>query len=222
VVEGVLTVGETPLERVVECGVIAIVRLRFAASLSEVANAIRSGGIDVIEVSLTTPEALDMLREGVRELGDDVLFGAGTVLDAETARAAILAGARFIVTPTLAKETIAICKRYGVVSIPGALSPTEILTAWESGADLVKVFPATVGGPQYIRDVLAPLPQVKLVPTGGIELANAAAFIRAGATALGVSSSLVDPEAVRCGDFGALTKVAQAFQEAVSAARTHE
>jgi 2-dehydro-3-deoxyphosphogluconate aldolase/(4S)-4-hydroxy-2-oxoglutarate aldolase len=206
-------------QRVTRCGVVAIVRLTSADDLLAVARAVLAGGVDVVEFTMTTPGALDVLRDGTREFGDEILLGAGTVLDPETARAAILAGARFVVSPTLRRETIETCHRYGVLAIPGAFTPTEILTAWEWGADLVKVFPATTGGPRYLRDVLAPLPQVALMPTGGVDLDNTEAFIRAGARAVAVGSNLVDPRALAERDFAQLTKSAAQYRAAVEAGR---
>jgi 2-dehydro-3-deoxyphosphogluconate aldolase/(4S)-4-hydroxy-2-oxoglutarate aldolase len=207
------------LERIVESGVVAVVRLPSSEGLLKVADAIRAGGVVAIEFTMTTPGAIETLTRAAAEMGEDVVLGAGTVLDGTTARAAILAGARFIVAPTLSRDTIETCHRYGVVVIPGAYTPTEILTAWEWGADLVKVFPATGLGPRYLKDVLAPLPQVRLVPTGGVDLETAGPFIQAGAAAIAVGSNLVDPRAVVSGDFAALTDKARAFRAAVDAAR---
>lgn len=207
------------LERIVETGVVAVVRLPSSEGLLKVAEAIRAGGVVAIEFTMTTPGAIETLTRAAAEMGDDVVLGAGTVLDGATARAAILAGARFIVAPTLSRETIETCHRYGVVVIPGAYTPTEILTAWEWGADLVKVFPATGLGPRYLKDVLAPLPQVRLVPTGGVDLDTAGPFIKAGAAAVAVGSNLVDPQAVAAGDFERLTTTARAFRAAVDEAR---
>ncbi|MBI3976610.1 MAG: bifunctional 4-hydroxy-2-oxoglutarate aldolase/2-dehydro-3-deoxy-phosphogluconate aldolase [Chloroflexi bacterium] len=210
---------ERVLETIQTTGIVAIIRLERADELVRVAEALHEGGVRTVEFTLTTPGALDALRETARRLGDAVLLGAGTVLDPESGRAAIFAGAQFIVAPTLNRATVALCRRSGVAVIPGALTPTEILTAWEVGADLVKVFPATTFGPGYLRDVLAPLPQVRLVPTGGVSLANAAEFIRAGAVALGVGSQLVDRRAVAAGRFDEITERARRFVEAVRSAR---
>lgn len=207
------------IQRVLEAGVIAIVRLDSAAQLGQVARAIKAGGADVIEFTMTTPGALDIIASSARGFGDEVLLGAGTVLDAETARAAILAGAKFIVSPTLNAATVELCHRYSVIAVPGTLTPTEILTAWEWGADLVKVFPASIGGPDYIKGVLAPLPQVRLVPTGGVDVDNAADYIRAGAAAVAVGGSLVDKKLVAAGDFGTLTETARKLVAVVRQAR---
>lgn len=203
------------LNHLLRSRIVAIVRLDSAGEILGLGNALKAGGIDVIEFTMTTPGALQMIAEATREFNDDVLLGAGTVLDSETARAAILAGAEFIVTPTLNLGTIELCKRYGKPVIPGAYTPTEILTAWEAGADLVKVFPANTLGPEYIRAVLAPLPQLRLVPTGGVSANNAAGYIKAGASALGVGGKLVDKNAVKRGDWAALTAEAQRLVTAV-------
>lgn len=194
---------------------VAVVRLDSGEQLIQVAEALKAGGISSIEFTATTPGALDAIKTAARHFTGDVMIGAGTILDPETARAAILAGAEFIVAPTLKLETIQMCKRYGKPVIPGALTPTEILTAWEMGADLVKVFPASAGGPEYIKAVLAPLPQVRLAPTGGISSENAGEYIQAGAAALGVGGKLVDKSAVARGDWGFITAEAQRLVKAV-------
>ncbi|MCJ7514033.1 MAG: bifunctional 4-hydroxy-2-oxoglutarate aldolase/2-dehydro-3-deoxy-phosphogluconate aldolase [Anaerolineales bacterium] len=200
-------------------GLIAIVRLDSSAELVQVAKAIAAGGVTVIEFTMTTPGALRTIEESAKELGSEVLIGAGTVLDAETARAAILAGAEFVVAPTLSIDVVEMCHRYDKLVIPGAYTPTEILTAWEHGADFVKVFPAEIGGPAYLKAVRAPLPQVKLIPVGGVSLETAQAFIRAGAVALGVGSNLVDKKAVAQGRFDQLTAAALALSKVVQEAR---
>lgn len=211
--------GSDDVGAILDSGVVAIVRLDSAQHVLAVADALAQGGITVIEFTMTTPGALEVLRQASETMGGKVLLGAGTVLDPETARAAILAGARFIVSPTLSDRVIATCRRYSVVSIPGAYTPTEVLAAWERGADLVKIFPASSLGPQYLRDVLAPLPQVKLVPTGGVTLENAPDFIRAGAAAIAVGSSLVDRASVAAQAYDVLTERARAFRAAVANAR---
>ncbi|MBF8255660.1 MAG: kdgA [Anaerolineales bacterium] len=180
--------------RVIEQGgVVAIVRFDRSEPLVQVARALQAGGVRAIEFTMTTPNALQVIEESVLEFGKDVLLGAGTVLDAETARAAILAGAEFIVAPTLNPAVIEVCRRYSKVVIPGAFTPTEILKAWECGADFVKVFPAEFGGPAYFKAVLAPLPQVKLIPVGGVSLETTGEFIKAGAAAVAVGGNLVRP-----------------------------
>jgi 2-dehydro-3-deoxyphosphogluconate aldolase/(4S)-4-hydroxy-2-oxoglutarate aldolase len=207
------------LRRILDDGVVAVVRLPSGEQLLDVAVAIEAGGLGVIEFTMTTPGAAEAIAAASAAMGDRVVIGAGTVLDGVTARMAINAGARFIVAPTLSRETIEACHRYGAVAIPGAYTPTEILTAWEWGADLVKVFPATSLGPRYFKDVLAPLPQIRLVPTGGVDLETAGSFLAAGAVAVAVGSNLVDPKLVAAGDFDTLTERARGFRAVVDTAR---
>ena len=207
------------LNQISRVGVIAIMRANSSDQLLAAADAIRAGGVNVIEVTMTTPGALDVVREAVQRYGKEVLFGVGTVLDPETARQAILSGAQFIVCPTFKRETVELCKRYSVPVMPGAYTPTEILTAWEAGADMVKVFPADTLGPAFIKAVKAPLPQVKLVPTGGVSLANVADFVRAGVEAVGVGGELVSNALLESRDFAQLTERARRFTEAVQQAR---
>lgn len=213
-----MTSKEKNLERILDHKVIGIIRLDSSAHSLRAAEAISAGGVDAIEFTMTTPNALRIIERSAEAFGNEVLVGAGTVLDPETARSAILRGARFIVSPTLSRGTIEMCHRHGVLAIPGTLTPTEILTAWEWGADLIKVFPARLGGPSYLSDVLAPLPQVRLVPTGGIGPSNAADFIRAGAAAVGVGSALVSREAVTEATFDVLTQRARELVSAVNGA----
>jgi 2-dehydro-3-deoxyphosphogluconate aldolase / (4S)-4-hydroxy-2-oxoglutarate aldolase len=207
------------VQRIMSCGVVAIVRMDDAAGLGQVAQAIKEGGVDVIEFTMTTPGALNIIEKCSAEFGSSVLLGAGTVLDTETARAAILAGARFLVAPTLNTTVIDLAHRYDVAMVPGTFTPTELLTAWEAGADLLKVFPATALGPQYFKDVLAPLPYLRMVPTGGVSLENCADFIKAGAVAVAVGSNLVDKKVVKEARWDALTATARKFVEAVQGAR---
>lgn len=204
------------VDRVERSGIIAIVRLTRSAPLADVAEALADGGIDALEFTIPTPGALRGIEESWARLDGRALVGAGTVLDAATAQAAISAGAAFIVTPTLALDVIAVCRSAGVPVFPGAMTPTEIVTAWQAGAQIVKVFPASALGPDYIRQVRAPLPQVKLMPTGGISAANAGEYLKAGAVALGVGGRLVDPAAVAQGRFGLLTEAARELVTAVS------
>jgi len=169
---------------------------------------------------MTVPGAMPLIETLARRFGDEALIGAGTVLDPETARAAILAGARFVVSPALNLDTIACCRRHGIAVVPGALTPTEVIAAWQAGADLVKVFPAgNLGGPSYIKALKAPLPQVELVPTGGVSLRTAGDFIRAGAAALGVGGDLVDLKALREGRAAEITERARQYLQAVRDAR---
>ena len=200
-------------------GVVAVLRADRPDALVEVAQAIGRGGIGAVEITMTTPGALDVIGECANRLEGEFLLGAGTVLDPETARAAILAGAEYIVTPTMNPDVITLCRRYDKIVIPGALTPTEILTAWECGADIVKVFPASAVGPRYFKDVKGPLPQIDLMPTGGVDLENAGDFIRAGACAIAVGGNLVDRAAVAAGDWQTLTDTARKYVDAVRTAR---
>jgi 2-dehydro-3-deoxyphosphogluconate aldolase/(4S)-4-hydroxy-2-oxoglutarate aldolase len=211
--------AENLVEQIARVGVVAIIRANSSNSLLSAAEAIRDGGMTVIEVTMTTPGALDLVREATTRLGKEIIFGAGTILDPETARLAILAGAQFIVAPTLNLDTIALCKRYSIPVMPGAYTPTEIMTAWEAGADMVKVFPADTLGAKFIKAVKAPLPQVKLFPTGGVNVDNIGDFLRAGASAVGVGGELISQQLLDDKDFEALTERAIHFREAVDRVR---
>jgi 2-dehydro-3-deoxyphosphogluconate aldolase/(4S)-4-hydroxy-2-oxoglutarate aldolase len=199
------------LELVRETGVIAIMRAQSSDQLIAAADAIKAGGVRVIEVTMTTPGALAVVEEAKGRYGQDVLFGAGTVLDAETARAAILAGADFVVAPSLDLDTVALCNRYSIPVMPGCYTPTEMVAAWQAGADMIKLFPASVGGPDLVKAILAPLPQLEIVPVGGVNLHTAADFIRKGAAALGVGSSLVNQKLLDAGDLDELQRRAAAL-----------
>lgn len=207
------------LDLIRQTGVIAIMRARSPDQLIAAADALLAGGVRAIEVTMTTPGAMAVIEEAAGRYGEDVLFGAGTVLDAETARAAILAGAGFVVAPTLDLATVRLCNRYGIPVMPGCYTPTELLAAWQAGADLLKLFPASVGGPALVKAILAPLPQLEIVPVGGVDLDTGGDFIRCGAAALGVGSSLVNQKLLDAGDLGELTRRAAAYIEAVRAAR---
>jgi 2-dehydro-3-deoxyphosphogluconate aldolase/(4S)-4-hydroxy-2-oxoglutarate aldolase len=208
------------LRRIIEIGIIPVVRAQSADEAMRAIEAIKAGGVSVVEITMTVPGALRLIEEVARRYDTDAIVGAGTVLDAETARACILAGARFIVSPALDLQTIACCHRYSIVAMPGAMTPTEVLTAWSAGADLVKVFPASaLGGAAYIKNLKAPLPQIEFVPTGGVSLQTAADFIKAGATALGVGTDLVDTKALRDGNDQLLTERARQFVHIVKEAR---
>ena len=207
------------LQTITDCGVVAIVRVSSAREAVDVCMAIARGGVTPIEVTMTVPGAIDAIKEFKSAVKEEVLIGAGTVLDPETARACILAGADFIVSPTLNLEVIKVCRRYSKIIIPGTFTPTEILTAWEAGADIVKVFPASVGGPGYLKDILGPLPQVKLVPTGGVNLETTPEFIKAGAVAVAAGTSLVNKKAVSEQNWDAITEAARKFVAAVKQAR---
>lgn len=208
------------LKMLIEGGVVPVIRASSSDDAMKIVEAIKEGGINTIEITMTVPNALGVMEAVAKKFKGDVLLGAGTVLDAETARASILAGAEFVVSPCLNEDLIRICKRYAKIVIPGAMTPTEILRAWEMGADIVKVFPAgNLGGPEYIKAIKAPLPQILLNPTGGVNLENAGDFIKAGASVISVGSSLVDKKAVSEGRFEVLTEKAKQFLEEVKRAR---
>ncbi len=208
------------MARIEGAGVIPVVRARSAEEAFAVVEAIRTGGVPILEITMTVPGAVEVIGRLAERYGDEVVLGAGTVLDPETARACILAGARFVVSPSLNLATIEMCRRYSVAVMPGALTPTEVVTAWQAGADAVKVFPCSaVGGASYLKALKAPLPQIDLVPTGGVSQATAAEFIRAGAWALGVGADLVDLKAIRAGTPEKVTEAAKAYIEIVKQAR---
>jgi 2-dehydro-3-deoxyphosphogluconate aldolase/(4S)-4-hydroxy-2-oxoglutarate aldolase len=211
---------EHDLQQVLDCGIVAIVRSSDPGPLVEVVQALADGGATVAEVTLTVPNALEIIREAKRQLGERVLLGAGTVLDTETARAALLAGAEFIVAPGLNVDVVRLCRRYDKLVMPGAFTPTEVLAAWEAGADIVKVFPADVLGPAFFKALRGPLPQVKLMPTGGVDLTTAPEYLKAGAVCLGVGGQLVDPRLLESRDFARLTALARQFVEIVKKHRS--
>jgi len=210
---------DATLQRILECGIVAVVRSESPARLVSVVRALAAGGVVAAEITFTVPDAIEVIRQVRRELSDTVILGAGTVLDTETARAALLAGAEYIVAPTLNLDVIRLCRRYDKVVMPGALTPTEILTAWEAGADIVKVFPADLGGPPYFKAIRGPLPQIRLMPTGGVDLNTAANFLQAGASCLGIGGSLVEPKAVASGDFDRITELASRYRAIVRQCR---
>jgi 2-dehydro-3-deoxyphosphogluconate aldolase/(4S)-4-hydroxy-2-oxoglutarate aldolase len=210
---------EDQLRRVLDCGIVAVVRAPDSEQLVEACRALADGGVTVVEITMTVPDALQVLGRVRAALGDRVLLGAGTILDAETARAALLAGAEYIVAPTVNLDVIRVCQRYGKLVMPGAFTPTEILTAWEAGADVVKVFPADVLGPAFFKAVRAPLPQVRLMPTGGVDLKTAADFLGAGACCLGVGGQLVEPKAVAERNFDRIRDLARQYIDIVRRAR---
>jgi 2-dehydro-3-deoxyphosphogluconate aldolase/(4S)-4-hydroxy-2-oxoglutarate aldolase len=210
----------TITNRISDTGLIPVIRAESSDIAMRAIDAIREGGISVLEITMTVPGAIRIIEEVARRFGADAIVGAGTVLDSETARACMLAGAQFIVSPALDLEMISCCRRYSIPVMPGAMTPTEVVTAWKAGADFVKVFPANaVGGPSYIKALKAPLPQIQLVPTGGVSLKTAADFIKAGAAALGVGTDLVDTSAIRAGDAKLITGRARQFIEIVNSAR---
>lgn len=208
------------IKQIKDIGVVPVVRATSADEAMRAIDAIREGGVSVLEITMTVPGAVGVIEQCAKAYGKDALVGAGTVLDAETARACILSGAQFVVSPALNVETIACCRRYGIAVMPGALTPTEVVTAWTAGADFVKVFPAgALGGASYLKALKAPLPQIELIPTGGVSLKTAADFIKAGASALGVGADLVDLKAIRDGQANIITERARQYVEIVREAR---
>ena len=207
------------MEKIENSGIVAIIRNDTNHDLIQVVDAIHSGGIDVVEITMTTPGALDAVGSVTKRYGSNLLIGVGSVLDTETARMAILSGAEFIVSPITKPDVIELCNRYGKVVMPGAFTPTEILRAWELGADYVKVFPADIVGAPYIKAVKAPLPQISIIPTGGIGLNNAAEFINSGSAALGVGSTLVSKQTIAQKQFKKLTEISQKLVAAVKKAK---
>lgn len=213
---------EKNLKAILESGVIAVVRVKDATLAINIAKAVAKGGIKAIEITMTVPNALKVIKKVAKELGGRVIIGAGTVLDGKITRATISAGAEFVVGPTLNLELIKVCKKYNKIAIPGAFSPTEIFSAWQKGADIVKVFPAGVAGPEYFKDLRGPLPQIMLLPTGGVNLQNAGDFIKAGAVAIAVGGALVDKKAIAEGRYELITQKAKEFMEVIKRARGEE
>jgi len=209
------------ITQITSTGVIAILRASSSAALIDAAQALKTGGITAIEVTLTTPGALKTIETAREKLGDDILFGAGSVLDPESARMAIMAGANFIVMPNLNTKVIELCHRYSIPVLPGVYTPTEMVTAWEAGAAMLKLFPASVGGPEMIKALKGPLPQIELVPVGGVEINNTASYIRAGAAAVGVGSSLVNDRLLMDQNFTEITIRAQNFVKQVQLGRNN-
>ena len=204
------------LQTIYRAGLVPVLRARSAADALAIAGAVTAGGVPVLEVTMTVPGAIDLIGKLAEQFAERVLLGAGTVLDPETARLCILAGAKFIVSPALNLKTIEMCQRHEIVVIPGALTPTEIVTAWQAGADVVKIFPCSaVGGAKYLVALKAPLPQVKMIPTGGVSLSTATDFLAAGAFALGVGSDLIDNDAIAQGRPQTITENARKYVEIV-------
>jgi 2-dehydro-3-deoxyphosphogluconate aldolase/(4S)-4-hydroxy-2-oxoglutarate aldolase len=207
------------LGRLQASGIVAIVRVPSPDGVMDACRALCRGGVRAVEITLTVPRALDLVGELVAEVGDDLLVGAGTVLDLAACRRSVDAGAQFVVSPAFDASVVEHCQRHGVLAVPGALTPTEVVRAWQHGADLVKLFPARVATPDYLRDLLGPLPAARFVPTGGIDEAGASAYLAAGAAAVGIGSRLMEPSAVAAGDVGAITAAARRFARVVAEAR---
>jgi 2-dehydro-3-deoxyphosphogluconate aldolase / (4S)-4-hydroxy-2-oxoglutarate aldolase len=207
------------VETIEHCGVVAVIRLKDPTKLRSVVDALAAGGVRALEVTMTVPHAIELIAELAPTLPAGFLLGAGTVTDAETARRAIAAGAQFIVSPVFRSEVITAAHAEDVPAMPGCFTPTEILNAWDCGADVVKVFPATAVGPGYLKDVRAPLPHVKLMPTGGVTVDNVGDWIRAGAVAVGVGSALLDAKAIESGEMAPIIDNARRIVAGVRAAR---
>lgn len=209
------------IKKILDCGIIPVVRAKSSEEALKIATALKDGEVACIEITMTVPGAVKLIKKLVEDIGKDIIIGAGTVLDADTAVKVIEAGAEFVVSPNLSFETIKICRINNKVCIPGALTPTEVVSALEFGADMIKIFPAgNVGGPSYIRALRGPLPQAKFVPTGGVDLQTAADFIKAGAAALGVGTALVDKNAIAEDKFEIITERAKEFVKIVKEARS--
>lgn len=207
------------MQRIEQAGVVAVVRVNSSGELLNITEALLKGGLRNVEITMTTPGALASIKEIKKHFQDEVIVGAGSVLDGVTARMCILEGAQFIVGPVFRQDMIDVCKRYSTVVIPGAFTPTEILAAWEAGGDVIKVFPATSVGPKYLKDIKGPLPQVKLTPTGGVNLDNAAEFIKAGAAFIGVGGNLVNKKAIAERNWQEITDNAKRYLDVVAEAR---
>ncbi|HEY1922213.1 MAG TPA: bifunctional 4-hydroxy-2-oxoglutarate aldolase/2-dehydro-3-deoxy-phosphogluconate aldolase [Tepidisphaeraceae bacterium] len=210
---------EQSFRQIADAGVVAVIRARSKDQLIGIAEALLAGGVPAIEVTMSTPDPIAGIEMLAKRFGDRAVLGVGTVMDADTAKNAIAAGAEFVVSPMFDEHIVAAVKKLGKIVIPGAFTPTEILRAWTAGADVVKVFPSTGLGPQYFRDILAPLPQLKLTPTGGVDVKNAGEWIRAGAVFIGAGSSLIGKEALTKNDWSSVTANAIAFVGTIRAAR---
>lgn len=203
-------------------GVVAVIRLKDPGKLRAVVDALVEGGVRALEVTMTVPGAIELMAALAPTLPEGFLLGAGTVVDADTARRAISAGARFVVGPVFRPDVIAACHDLGIAAMPGCFSPTEILAAWEAGADVVKVFPATALGPGFLKDIRGPLPHVKLMPTGGVTVENAGDWIRAGAVAVGAGTALLDTQAIAAGRYEVIVEKARRIVANVRAAREEQ
>lgn len=212
-------IKEGQLQRIIDTGVVAIIRTDDGDELVSICEALVQGGLVAIEITMTSPGAIEAIYSASKKLQGKAMIGAGSVLDTETARIAMLAGADFIVSPIVSRDIIEMCKRYGKIVIPGAFSPTEIMHAWESGADVVKIFPATKLGPAFIKDIKGPMPQVRLTPTGGVGLENLGDFLRAGAAFVGVGSSLVNRQIVAEKAWDKLATLAANYLQEAKAAK---
>jgi 2-dehydro-3-deoxyphosphogluconate aldolase/(4S)-4-hydroxy-2-oxoglutarate aldolase len=197
--------------------VIAVIRMADTEKMAKVIRAVQEGGVKAIEITMTTPDAVNVIHTISKKKSKDILLGAGSVLDPETAALVIHSGADFVVSPVTNPEMIKLCNRYGKLVVPGAFTPTEIISAWEMGADIVKIFPATSVGPKYFKDIKGPLPQVRLMPTGGVNLDNARDFIKNGACCVGIGTALLDKKAIAENNWDVLTQKAESLIKSVKA-----
>jgi len=211
---------EEVLKKIVESGVVAVIRTKDTRRLQKVIEAVHKGGVKAIEITMTVPNAVEIIRAMAVSKPDDVVLGAGTITDVETAKAVIDAGAQFIVGPVLNLEIIKLCREHGIACMPGCYTPTEIFTAWQAGADVVKVFPATSLGPRYLKDIAGPFPQIKMMPTGGVSVDNVGEWIAAGAIAVGIGSDLLDKKAIEEERYDVLTERAARMTENVRIAQS--
>lgn len=207
------------MKELYETGIIAVIRADESDTLIQIAEALIEGGVKFIEFTMTIPNAMEIIRESTIKLERECFIGAGTVLDSETARIAILAGAQYVVGPAFNEDMVKLCNSYGIMVMPGAYTPTEVLHAWSSGADIVKIFPADLGGPMIFKDLKGPFPQIKILPTGGVNFETAADFIKNGAFAVGVGGALVDKSLIESGNFKQITENAKRFIDIVKNAR---
>jgi len=207
------------LSEVIDGGIVAVIRAPSGELLVDVAEALLAGGITVMEITFTVPNATQILQQMVERVGDRATVGAGTILDPETARTALLHGAEFLVSPSTNLDVIRMAHRYDKLVMPGALTPTEVVTAWDAGADMIKIFPSDINGPGYLKALKGPLPQVLMLPTGGVDLDTAADFLRAGASALGIGGALVEKEAVAKGDLARVESLAKQYVQIVRETR---
>jgi len=210
---------ELAFQKLSDCGIVAVIRAQSESQLQDIAKALVEGGVIGIEVTMTTPKAIQGIEKLADSMGDKCIVGVGTILDPATCADAIHAGAEFVVSPVLIPAVIETTRKLGKISVPGAYTPTEILTAWSAGADVVKIFPATTLGPGYLKDLLAPMPFLRLTPTGGVDLKTAPDWIKAGAVMVGAGSSLVSKEALAKNDWSAIAATAKQFVEAIKSAR---
>jgi 2-dehydro-3-deoxyphosphogluconate aldolase/(4S)-4-hydroxy-2-oxoglutarate aldolase len=207
-------------QRLVDSGVVAVMRGADADTVIDVAQALNEGGVTAYEITADNPDAMDLIAEVSASFSEDeAIVGAGTVLDGSTARTAIMNGAEFVVGPNFDRDVVEVCNRYGTLVAPGILTPTEAVDAYEAGADLVKVFPASVMGPDHLKSIAGPLPQIPMMPTGGIDIDNVADYVEAGAVVVGAGSAIMDADAIAAGDFEAITETAREFTQVIDDAR---